>query len=410
MLHPPPFKFASGAPAGVLAPVCCPAPQAEAMPCDAPRNGRIKLAELDTHFQCSVIGTCFSTAALRKLMARFIDVVGSSDLDIHHDAVSMASEPGAASKALHKALDHQHDAVLQRFARASEPQALAALWDEALASGDIPGAYWAVLTHRRATDALRKRVFGDVHMLSHLVGAANRADIRRLVALEQANADLRDRVERQQAQSVVQDESLRQLRCALDEVRAEARQARAEVAPRSDLREQLERARLATELVAVQTQRREAAEQQLQSATDSVSLMRDEVAFLRREAGILAAELQAAESQLRQLAEPAHMSGVPALLGRRILYVGGRPSSTGTIRDLVLRHGGEFRHHDGGLEDRKGLLAAGVSWAEVVVFPVDCVDHDSVGMLKRVCARQGIRFMPLRSAGVGCFASALSAF
>ena len=35
-------------------------------------------------------------------------------------------------------------------------------------------------------------------MLSHLVGAANRADIRRLAALEEENAALRDKVERQQ--------------------------------------------------------------------------------------------------------------------------------------------------------------------------------------------------------------------
>src|SRR5262249_56449253 len=34
------------------------------------------------------------------------------------------------------------------------------------------------------------RVFGDVHMLSHLVGAANRADIRRLRELKQDNVAL----------------------------------------------------------------------------------------------------------------------------------------------------------------------------------------------------------------------------
>jgi hypothetical protein len=38
------------------------------------------------------------------------------------------------------------------------------------------------------------------------------------------------------------------------------------------------------------------------------------------------------------------------------------------IRDLVLRLGGDIQRDDGSLEDRKGLLAADVAWAELVVF------------------------------------------
>src|SRR5262249_28492330 len=96
------------------------------------------------------------------------------------------------------------------------------------------------------------------------------------------------------------------------------------------------------------------------------------------------------------------------LQGRRIFYVGGRPSSTPTIRDLVLRHGGEFQHHDGGFEDRKGLLAAGVAWAQLVVFPVDCIDHDSATNLNRLCQPQQAAFLPLRSASATSLAAALA--
>jgi hypothetical protein len=74
----------------------------------------------------------------------------------------------------------------------------------------------------------------------------------------------------------------------------------------------------------------------------------------------------------------------------------------------VLRHGGDFQRHDGGFEDRKGLLASAVTGADLVVFPVDCIDHDSATMLKRVCLRQGIAYIPMRSASVASFAAALS--
>jgi hypothetical protein len=67
-----------------------------------------------------------------------------------------------------------------------------------------------------------------------------------------------------------------------------------------------------------------------------------------------------------------------------------------------------IQHHDGGLEDRKGLLAAGVASAQLVAFPVDCIDHDSAGNLKRLCVRQNVPYLPLRRASVASFAAALA--
>ena len=67
-------------------------------------------------------------------------------------------------------------------------------------SGDIPGAYWALLSHAAATETIVKKAFQDVHMLSHLVGAANRADIRRLRELEAENGALTEKLHRQQQQ------------------------------------------------------------------------------------------------------------------------------------------------------------------------------------------------------------------
>jgi hypothetical protein len=75
-----------------------------------------------------------------------------------------------------------------------------ALWASAVQRAEIPGAYWAVLTHPQATETLVRHVFGEVHMLSHLVGAANRADIRRLRELEAENAALQEKIARQQKQ------------------------------------------------------------------------------------------------------------------------------------------------------------------------------------------------------------------
>src|SRR5262249_10866101 len=133
-----------------------------------------------------------------------------------------------------KALDRRHKLILNQGERAKDAAAVAAFWDDAAKRGDIPGAYWAVLTHPATTHELVKRVFGEVHMLSHLVGAANRADIRRLRQLEDDNAALTDRIERQQRQLrdgfTARDETIRRLTDAL----ARSAGERAEVAASAD--------------------------------------------------------------------------------------------------------------------------------------------------------------------------------
>jgi hypothetical protein len=162
--------------------------------------------------------------------------------------------------------------------------------------------------------------------------------------------------------------------------------------------------------VAVQTERRERAEQMALSAARELQTLRTEHEYLGKQADVLSRELAAAETQIRESVDGSasgHGSLADALRDVKILYVGGRPSSTPAIRDVVERHGGEIRRHDGGLEDRKGLLAAGVAWAQVVMFPVDCIDHDSALNLKHLCTKLGVRFVPLRTASVASFVSAL---
>jgi len=60
------------------------------------------------------------------------------------------------------------------------------------------------------------------------------------------------------------------------------------------------------------------------------------------------------------------------------------------------------------MEDRKGLLAAMLPRAHVVVFPVDCIDHDSMQQLKKLCARHELAYRPLRTASVASFVGAMS--
>jgi hypothetical protein len=165
-------------------------------------RGRTRIWEINAHLHCSIIGTCLTPGELRRLLLR-LKVVGADtagDHDAHILGVLLAGRPKEGAKLLQKALDRRHRTALNRFAKAPDQAALCALWEEAMGGGDIPGAYWALLTHPLATNHMVQHAFGDVHMLLHLVGATNRADLGRLRELERQNAALTEKLERQQRQ------------------------------------------------------------------------------------------------------------------------------------------------------------------------------------------------------------------
>ena len=162
---------------------------------DEPDARRKRLWELSPTLHCSIIGTCLAQGELREILRRIarsegLDVAGLSDHDLHSLGVRLAERRDGPGKLLHKALDRRHAAAIKAFAAAKDESALEAQWQAALASGAIPGGYWALLTHPCCSKRLVIRAFGEVHMLSHLVGSSNRADIARLRALEEDNAQL----------------------------------------------------------------------------------------------------------------------------------------------------------------------------------------------------------------------------
>ncbi|QBR00261.1 DUF2325 domain-containing protein [Paraburkholderia pallida] len=416
-MHAPPFRLARTPGAATpdeaphlraIAPAaCCGPSQAEL---DRSRR-RTRLADLDAHLHCSIIGTCLSTHELRKLVPKYTPLDGqrASDLEIHHTAVEHAIQGGALSKALQKALDTRYAGALRRFAAARDVDAVLALWNEARANGDIPPAYWALMTHPATTMEVRQAAFGDLHMLSHLVGAANRADLRRLVALEEENADLQAKIERQQLRLNEMSRERDDARKALDEqsshaaARSESQDnAHDKAAPQLAALHEALAARDAR--LALETSRREAAEQRAAADASTLQTLRAQL----DEAHTLIEALRAEAHAMETAAQPDDDDtprALPreALKGRRIVYVGGRPGSNHALRRWVAAAGGELTVHDGGLEDRKGLLAASLAGADLAVFPVDCIDHDSMATLKRVCERHRVSWHPLRTASLASF-------
>jgi hypothetical protein len=370
---------------------------------------RSKIWDFNTNLHCSIIGTCLATTELRHVLRKLgLVSPGSTDHELHGAAVSLAGRHDKAAKLLNKALDERHRLPIGQFAKASTEAAVRALWRDAVRRGEIPGAYWATLTHPAATHATIRDAFGEVHMLSHLVGAANRADIRRLCQLEEANAELQARLDRQQAAFrdavVARDRSIQELRRALvQQVAAEAATPSDHNATWYQLVADLER-RLAGEM-----RRSAVLRERLTAAQAASSEERSTRLNAERENLALRRELDVIETTL-QVACGDRAAAVPSrhrLDGVTVLYIGGRPHQVMHLRATTDDLGATFLHHDGGIEHHLNLLAGLASQADLVVFPVDCISHHAALAAKQLCRQAGKRFIPLRSASATSLLAAL---
>jgi hypothetical protein len=384
--------------------VCC-TPSTRALVA-APPARRSKLAELDPNIHCSIVGTCLTTAELRRLIPRYaphLDRKHATDLQIHHTAVELSTDGGVVAKELNKALDTRHALAIKRFRAAQDEKALKVLWQQALANGDVPGAYWALMTHPMAGFDIRTLAFGDVHMLSHLVGASNRADIRRLVELE-------EECERLKEQNAAQQTRLAQHAAAAQAAAlqiAELKATRAEQSP-TQLAEEVVQLRAALadrdQRLALHTERRNETEHKLLAEQERSKALQTAAQRADDDAEHARQELRAMEQALAQTLEgDIGNTALPPLHGKCVLYVGGRPGATTVLGKLVAAAGGELLVHDGGIEDRRGLLATMLPRAQLVVFPVDYISHNAMHVTKQTCARHGIACHPLRSASIAGF-------
>ena len=387
-------------------------------PCDVaspqtPRRSRIW--ELAETLHCSIIGTCLSNAELRHALARLgvNGIEAADDHELHVVGVMLAGRRDAGAKLLQRALDRRHAIAIKQYAKARDEDALRQLWDASMRSGDIPGAYWALLSHAAATEAIVKKAFQDVHMLSHLVGAANRADIRRLRQLEEEKGALTEKLHRQQQQLrdgfTSRDETIRQLNKLL----ADHHSAGEPAANPADYREEDGARRVIADLnrkLGQETTRRERLEQRLNAMSDGMRTLEASFQAVQGERDALRREIESLEDHIAGLLQPAAGDGEAALdlSTRTILYVGGRPNQIPQLKALVERTGARFLHHDGGIEHSSSLLPGLISRADVLLFPIDCISHDAVATLKRLCRQLEKPYLPLRAASLATLASSLA--
>jgi Uncharacterized protein conserved in bacteria (DUF2325) len=373
------------------------------------KSQRLKTWELSSMFHCSIVGTCLTTTELRQVLSKVgdMDTKAATDHILHSRGVQAAGQRDIAGKLLNKALDRRHETILRKFSKLKTAAEIERLWDACVDQGDIAGAYWAVMSHPVYDKELVRQVFGEVHMLSHLVGSSSRLDIARLQKLQTASEAKDEKIARQERR--LQEQSLKTetfqrhieaLEADASRTKALSRAAQTQISsPVEDIRS-LQKTDAANAHAEDLAARLRATELKLKAAEKRAS-----VETARNDA--LLRELASLERLL--LSRSGTVAAKPEVSAPKVtlLYVGGRPGLFDHIRDAADAHNVDLLIHDGGLEESLSLMPGLINRADFAVFPVDCISHPAAGLVKRLCREQGKSFVPLRSASLASFVAAL---
>jgi chromosome segregation ATPase len=258
-------------------------------------------------------------------------------------------------------------------------------------------------------------------MLSHQIGAGQRADLKRLDETEAALKQLqRDFDNRQRRQIEDREQQIDRLESALRSVREQLRTCQAS---ESQLRQTVaELSASATvhkveelrDTLSTREQQFAHVEHHANALQLAVGAAEQDVATLQQEHQDLAAECEAMERFIVEAlsndcedCDELTCANHPDLGGRRILCVGGRARLIDQYRDRVTRCNGRFEHYDGGIEESRQRLDALLSSADAVVCATDSVSHDAYYRLKRFCKRADKPHVFMRNSGMSSFTRAI---
>ncbi len=372
----------------------------------SPSGRRQKLWEIEADLHCSVIGTCLSHAALMKIgrLAGLIAKSNVSEYQIHRYFVENASTPNRLARLMQKELDAAYQNAVRAGKTIHCETDLRKFWSESKAKGDIPGPYWALMSHPYRTPRLSHDAFGDVHMLSHVQGISHIPEQRRFENLEKAlkksERALKAVTDKQRQTSRAQRQEIDRLTQKLTAAKnlhlgfAEAKRRLAQFESAAAYRTLQRRIE---ELEAAQA----VAERDHDRLLKQCFKLEQEVNRTRK----AYADAVLAFKSARGPTAAADIDGSPIgteldLSGRRVAYVGGRANAMVHFRSLIESMNGSFCHHDGGIEDNLGRLDGILSQADIVFCPVDCVSHGACLKAKALCKQSKKTFVPLRSASL----------
>ena len=319
---------------------------------------------------------------------------------------------------LHKYLEKTYKKAVAESKPISNAQELEAFWEKYCKEGDIAGGYWATMTHKEINDPLGKRIFGDVHMMSHNIGRQWQSDVKELKLLRKSSiqssrelaekdrqlAKLRKRLAGHEKEIAESTTKQKQLHIQLEsykekvEILEDKQELKSLKRTNRDLEKSLHDTNLRCEMLLEQNEL-------ASNAFTKQMASRSEFDEIKRQLELMEWQLENALNNKND--DRSDQDNIGDLCGRCVLYVGGQTRCRSSFRQLVELMNGEFLYHDGGIEDSRQRLNGLLTRADAVICPASCISHSAANKIKQACGRDDKQMIWLRSASLAAFHSAL---
>ena len=374
------------------------------------RKTRKKLWEFPHNFQCSIVGTCLTLAEARKVGRKFgviSDDPAQLDAAVHSFIVREASKQGLVSTHVCNLLNRKFEGMIRKMATADTPPKVLVIWREAFNSGMVPAGYWAALTSPAIDEDGTIRIFSDVHMLSHINGSNNVALMRRLAHTERALEENLEKQSEFKRRSAMREQDLRK-KINIETTKTEVAQQQLERHGDRKSPDSRETTRsLEAKLQKLQLQNSTLSQalcdrnRDLAAARNILKVRNEKIADLRN-------LVESYERRFKTDPAPDEPTLHPAIDGKQLLYIGGRPQTKLRIQNLVQEQGADLVCHDGGKTKTSiGSLKTLIESSHAVFMPVDRVSHASALQTKRLCRQCNKPFITMKSCSMSCFRQAL---
>ena len=379
---------------------------------------RRSIWEVKSFYHCSTIGTCLTLSEQRKILTKEkIDIRNCSLYEMHCIMLSNVGTGNRISRRVNNLLDRKYHDEIVEFSNFKEQEFLS-IWNRKLKEGQICGLYWAAVSSRSYSDKMLLRLFGDVHMLSHLNGGEIRGSLQEAARVKDENiilkGDLREekKIKKQMMKNMyVLEKNLTNMNEKYRDVIIENRkliEKPADEAFSGKLEELEAENKVLRDRCEQNENRLKGYEMSIASLKDRKKAIQSELAILRENSDILARELSDVIKQVLATCRQCNNS-CPAfdLCEKRILIVGGIKKMKNLYRELIEGKGGAFDYHDGYMHGGEGILREKVERSDFVLCPVDVNSHNACLSVKKICKKIDKPYWMLSSSSLSSITQSL---
>jgi len=378
------------------------------------KQERTKLWDLDHNYHCAIIGTCLTLDEVKKLLRSFqIPIKDACSYDLHTTIVTLISYNDFRSRKVQSYLNKKFKIAVQKTKKMTATE-LIQEWKRVLNNDELISTFWAILLHPRTNEQMKRDCYGAIHMQSHMSGASNRVDLKRLTQLEkeQNKVDLEKCIQQDKFQQLQADNT-----CLQQKIQQQTEASVGlsnQVNALTNANEQLSILKGANEIehlniqltkwkgkYHLQSTEIERLKNSQQQSSQALSTLKQQINADKKTIIEYKNEIEHLHYVLSQnKTEDKCLFKKQGLCGQCVLYVGGKTSLVPYYRDLIEAKSGVFLHHDGGIEKSTQNLAQALNRADVVIFPSECLSHDAYWKIKDICKKQQKPFEYLKSPGL----------